>query len=556
MRGKPNVMGITAPSSNQYIGILHEAAEAWLPRSSFSAGEKVFLPLLAAKGIHLVDKEGIDSLKYSVANLSDFPVSLIAEGPGWNGDLFVLHDGTTFAADSEARVPVAFDIVPGKNGQAGTLDEWKTGVPALLADQALGAFVMMAAFAPVLLKFMPLVPNFTLEIIGPEGIGKSTLLKAASSVFGGTGSSATGRYWASCTAGVEALGPLIDTHRDHPLILDEFSILSAAGDTKPATKAYLQLGHDLGRSASGRGPVGTSGDMHRTVVLLAANESLRSMAEKPPTEGDQIITLTAPAAWQFGLFQSIPAPFTNGAAFAEALALNASQHHGNAIREFLRCLFKDLKENPQRVRKRLAKSQELFLKECGVDRNSGRELRIARIFAAVYAAGRLANLYKILPGRCPNYRAAALTCHRLYQAATAPSLPFIDVIEALIASDRVVKIPEGDDESIGDLAAAAVGTLYFKSAYRELRIHPSKILLAFPNWAAIKDSEEVKSLLVREKGKSGQNKSKARLAPGQPIERLYCFRLPLPEPSIFDKTAEHAPQPSPDADDGWDDIGD
>jgi len=531
------ILGITAPSGIRYVGISSGADTAWLPQSVFSAGDRVFVPALAVRNRHLIDKKEIEAFKGQLARLTDFPPGIIVEAPGWNGDVFALHNGTTFGADANLYIPIAFDVTANKNMTAGTKEGWLTQVATPLAAQPLGAFLMSAMFVPFLQRFMPQVANFAIEVIGPEGIGKSTLLQAASSVFGATGIDGPHRFWESFATGVDALPKLIAAHRDHPLILDEANVLFASPDRKASATAYALLAHDLGRRETARGSLHAVASAYRGLVVLASNESLQTMAGMPPIAGDQIITLVVPSAWKHGVFVKIPKRYADGGAFAEALSTAASRHHGLAAREFLRRLTADMAKDRSRLQRRLDLWQDKFLKMAGVDRNIGKELRTARAFAAVYAAGKLATRYKILP-RSYRCRTAMLTCYQLHRDATAPDIPFRDRLEALIASGSVVAVSDKDDAEQAQRVREAIGTLHEKGSYRELRIPPDRIRTAFRDWDRLKGTAAVKEVLVGEKGKRGQDKSKARLAPSFPKERLYCFRLPPSERSMFDRLSE------------------
>jgi hypothetical protein len=516
-----DLVGITSPKGTQYVGVTCGAKTAWFSRALFAQGSKVFVPILAERGIHLVDKKDQDAFTVKLSHLS-FAEIPVVEAPGWNGDVYALHDGSVFAADETASIPVMFKLMLDKNARQGTKDGWQSAI-SLLSNQLLGTFLVMMGFLGPLRRFMPHVPNFALEIVGPEGIGKSTLLQVVSSIHGGTGLNSSGRYWTSCAVGVDALSRAIGDHKDAVLILDDVNNLRA--DKKAIEKAYFLLGHDLGRAETTRGSLGQIGEMYRGAVLLAGNESLRAMAGKPPIAGDQIITLKIPAAWSHGVFSELPEGCGDGASFAEKLSHSVSENHGGAIRKFLRGLLADLKSDPVRFQERLDKLQMRFLKSANADSNHGKAFRTARAFAAIYAAGQLAKRYKVLP-KSYDCKSAAIACYNLY-ALGEEVASFSDRLEALIASNDILPVSNRADALQSKLANEAMGTLHLKSTHREVRIDPAKIMSAFPDWAQIKASQEVKNLLVGEKGPRPQLKSKARLAQGLPSVRLFCFRLPL-----------------------------
>ena len=80
-------------------------------------------------------------------------------------------------------------------------------------------------------------------------------------------------------------------------------------------------------------------------------------------------------------------------------------------------------------------------------------------------------------------------------------------------------------------ATQALGTLLVKSTYREVRVDPKKILIAFPDWDRLKEDKDVLNYLVKD---GNHRKAKASLAPGIEKRRLWCFRFPLQDDGLFD----------------------
>lgn len=520
------LIGATAANGHRYVGTCLDNNVAWLPLSTITAGDKSIVAAHAARGVHLAGRPMLDRFHHQVAALAAFPHHDIAVESGWNADVYALQDGRTFSAYRGHDVPNAFELRPGKNASVGTLPEWQEEVAAPLAGQPLGSFLLAASFVPILLRFMPEVPNVAIEVVGAEGIGKTTLLRAVASTYGGPGGDGCTRYWESFASGPDALPDLVAAHCDQLLILDEANALEASPDKRSFEKAYVHLGYDLGRCQTASGSLHSAGLSYRGFVLLAGNESLRDKAQRQQLPGEQIVTLTVPPNSEHGIFSKLPARFADGAAFAEALMAGTRGAHGTAVPSFLTKLCVDIREDMPGLQKRLNDWQNRFLTKVGVDRNDGKQLRMARVFAAVYAAGLLAKRYHVLPSKVLMWTATRRTYH-LYKRGGPSFVPFHDRLVELVASERVMKVPEKCSVLPRREVLAGIGTLHINNRYRELRIPQNRIDEAFPDWRQIRTSGPVRDFLVGEEGKRGQDKSYARLAPGFARERLYCFRLPL-----------------------------
>jgi hypothetical protein len=89
----------------------------------------------------------------------------------------------------------------------------------------------------------------------------------------------------------------------------------------------------------------------------------------------------------------------------------ALHHYGTPGITFLRKLTKELKEDRDGSKKWLECRMEFYLKKAGISGWDGPQARVARRFALVYAAGRLAQKYKILPWKWEEMFEAVHRCH-------------------------------------------------------------------------------------------------------------------------------------------------
>jgi putative DNA primase/helicase len=134
--------------------------------------------------------------------------------------------------------------------RSGQLSDWRRKVAEPVCGNPLAMFALAVAFAGPLQKLMG-VESGGFHLVGPSSIGKSTILIAAGSVWGGGGSSGFCNTWLSTS---NALDDIANVHSDCFLALDETAV---AGDTlRRAARLVL---HAAYRLADGDGSAATCG---------------------------------------------------------------------------------------------------------------------------------------------------------------------------------------------------------------------------------------------------------------------------------------------------------
>ena len=511
--------GVIADSGQRYVWLNQLDTSALIPPKVFVLSNKALVSTLAEHQIMVTDKKELEALVASVQHLDYSPIKGICETTGWTGNRFAMQDGTVIATEPEAPPCVAFPTASGRPSTAGTHKAWKVGAARPLAEQPLPAFVLMLPFLAPLLHLMPMVPNFTIGLTGRVGCGKSTLLKIAASASGGIGVGGGNRYWHCLEEVGGGMAELLDVHRDQLMIFDNGEALFTKANAKAAAKIYKALAHDLPSAKV------------RSVALIATRDSLRDAGGFGVQGSDHLIPLWVSDAAPHGVFESPPKDFPSGAAFAEALTLQAAANHGHAIRRFVEKVAASKSTNLDRLQRRIDAWQREFLEQAAVDGNDGMDQRVARIFAAVFAAGSEARHRGILP-KALNCLDVALRCYRAHYIPDEAEQPFATRLKTLIQRSDIVTISKGANKEVqAEASSKALGTVVHLSTRRELRIPKSKIYMAFSDWDQLKNRDDVRSVLKVD----GRNlASKTTLAPGLKKDRLFCFRLEFEDESIFD----------------------
>lgn len=315
-------------------------------------------------------------------------------------DCFVFGDNQVLSLPGAERVtPTSADCAAVLT-EKGTLEEWQANVatPALHSKRMM--FGLSVALAAPLLQILDL-PCGTFHLNGTSGDGKSSILKAAASVYGGE-ERVTG--WDKTKNGFEAVAA---RHNNQPLIIDELG----QGDLDELDKVAYQLNNGVGRDRMTRNATLRKAARWSLIALSAGEFSLSEMKRQKSRNGRahtatgervRFICIPCDAGQGLGVLDSLPGGVTDDKAAndAQRVALLARvssfKATGVAGRKYLMELMQDVRDNGREA----LKEQYLeFEKEfiARVDRGglAPTERRVIRHFAAVAFAGELGIDYGV-----------------------------------------------------------------------------------------------------------------------------------------------------------------
>jgi hypothetical protein len=244
----------------------------------------------------------------------------------------------------EVRPPeIDFAGDPDRCAQGGLLSTWTTQVADPLAKHPIPAFVILTAFAPFVLPLTGRVDNFSFEIIGKGGTGKSTIQLLAASALGPIVDGGNGQYWTTFDTTKAGTQTVLETYSGHTIYMDEATL---AGDGNGAKARALHLLHFAFQVASGKGRTikgKLAKGMQRCVAVVSSNDGLANLAgydgsrELGPAL-DRLIPLRIDKDRPFGVFERLPSGGGSLKEFAQSLTRIASENHGRAGRRFIRHL--------------------------------------------------------------------------------------------------------------------------------------------------------------------------------------------------------------------------
>ncbi|MFI0847753.1 DUF927 domain-containing protein [Mesorhizobium sp. IMUNJ 23232] len=359
---------------------------------------------------HRSRKEIIDAAE----NLVDSEPALHVGRYGWYDRQYVKPGDEL--PDRIDGLPVISDLPANARPWAhnGTIDGWQTGVAHLCEGQAIPTFVMSCAFASLILKFAPSISdNPFFELADDTSGGKSTMLELSASVFGKTEDWIDN--WDTTVNGLEEKMALA---ADSILQLDEENHFMAGGGTKET------LASTIFKLASGSEKARFGQDTARKFRFLGlstANQpiaSLLSTIEKSRADAVKVRLATIPVNAPFGCFDTVPSGEESSADAILAVKNLARDHHGHAAREFLGVLkgrYLSRSFGAELLKRKIARYMQEFRDLVGGDLNRP-EGRLLDKFALVYAGGRLAYRFRVLPFR--GIGPAVLQVYRRSQIAT------------------------------------------------------------------------------------------------------------------------------------------
>ena len=282
-----------------------------LPRKLLTQGRRVE-ELLQASGLHVYVLSG-NSGKCPLAEflnavpMDALPRAVSVTHGGFVSDAFdcfVFGDNQVLSLPGAERVTSTSADCAAVLTEKGTLEEWQTNVatPALHSKRLM--FGLSVALAAPLLQILDL-PCGTFHLNGTSGDGKSSILKAAASVYGGE-ERVTG--WDKTKNGFEAVAA---RHNNQPLIIDELG----QGDLDALDKVAYQLNNGVGRDRMTRNATLRKAARWSLIALSAGEFSLSEMKRQKSRNGRahtatgervRFICIPCDAGQGLGVLDSLP----------------------------------------------------------------------------------------------------------------------------------------------------------------------------------------------------------------------------------------------------------
>lgn len=298
---------------------------------------------------------------------------------GWCGNAFVLPD-VVVGPNAAGVIFQTGERAHDEHTQAGTLDGWRAEIAARAVQNPLFLLALSAAFAGPLLKLTN-TEGGGLHFVGDSSTGKTTILEAACSVWGGTGYR---RSWRATANGMEGAAALFN---DCLLALDEIS----EAEPKEVGAIVYALGNGRGKQRASRSGAARSVTRWQAFIVSTGERTIATTMQEGGQRakaGQSVRLLDIPASRRFGCFDELHG-MESGTALSDAIKRAAAQQHGRPGRAFLERLAHDGRDMAQYLEK--FKAQQAF----NPDEAEGQDKRAASRFALLALAGELATEYGI-----------------------------------------------------------------------------------------------------------------------------------------------------------------
>lgn len=506
------IEGCRSRSDTRYYFVTKDGAHAFVPAHIANSDLRQFCRILANRGILVPPGRQFRELQDMVSREQEFSPRNLVDGYGWHSDCFVLASGEVIAHAGQAP-EVAVPLTPGKCAMSGSLRQWKHHVAAPLAGQPLLQAPMLAAFASPLLAIYDRSLPLTFELFGAASANLELATMVVSSVCGSP--ARNGGYGTDFGAGVDDPADVFSRHADLPLVFTAADMFAASVPPKRLAEGYVSV---ICRTS------GTASAAASSFALLTTKEPLVvAFGDGPLADMAQIhqVVLTVGQDRQYGIFDRLPKGFESAQDAAAALDTAARRYHGTAIRSYLEQLVAARFTSEGALRKLIVDNVLRFRAAANVDLNDQAEVRVADAFGLLFAAGRLAQRYEVLPA---NWRIgpSLMRCYREHRWHQVPSAPLVDRLRALAASDEVVDLSANEDAAFPEAAADA--RMYVKHTIRgtELLIRQDAIASVLPDHKTLLVKPSSQALMKRE----GTRLVTQRTIGAEKKVRVYCFVLP------------------------------
>ncbi len=299
---------------------------------------------------------------------------------GWHGNRAYVLPDQVIGPDAGQIVFQSNQAAYEEFATAGTLLAWKEGIAAKAVNNPMFALGLSCAFVGPLLKLTN-SEGGGIHMVGDSSSGKSTIARAASSVWGGK---EYRRSWSTTANGLEGAAALFN---DGLLVLDEISEC----EPKDVGKIIYALGNGYGKQRANRS--GAARSVTRWLVFPLSNGE-RTIATAIKEGGGRVKAgqsmrlLDLPTKRQHGVWDDLH-NFPHGAALSDYISSEALANYGHAGRAFLERITYDDQDFCERLSKIRSNPN---LRAEGAE---GQEKRAAGRFALIALAGELATEYNI-----------------------------------------------------------------------------------------------------------------------------------------------------------------
>lgn len=369
-------------NSNQWGLVLnwvdrdYKSHEFVLLKSLLQGDVKEYRQQLANGGLNLVNSN--QAKHYLTEYLQHYStpkrVKIVNE-TGWHGDNFVLPNAVIPQSDDDKIILQNDNLANHGYAQRGTLEQWRNAIAKPCENQSRLNFAICCGFAGVLLDIMDIEKGFGFHFYGASSIGKSLMLKVASSIWGNK----IINSWRNTDNAMENLAKL---YHDNLLCLDEI----AECEPKAVRNIAYMLANGQGKNRMAKDSKAQNLRLFRNITLSNGEITIQQkIAEMGQTikAGQEIrlTSITADTGKGLGVFDDV----TDSKKAVHELENACKQFYGVAGMEWLY----DIAKDRQQTRETAKAYQDEFMSLYPVISHQAH--RLLKQMAVVACAGELAS---------------------------------------------------------------------------------------------------------------------------------------------------------------------
>ena len=518
------IKGATTLDGTQFVAVTRGDKTGWISHTAFALETpREIKSKLASQGVVLIGSDW-GTVVNQVQALQSFPPRRLIEQPGWTGNHFTMADGSVIGPGKRRKPKALFAGDGFFSSTKGTLGSWRDGVAAPLVGQNLLSFLLMAGFASPLLTLTQRQSNFGFELVGKGGCGKTTALYVMASACGPAVHSSGSNYWMSFNMTMAGMEKQLQRYNHLLTLFDEANLIVGSRSSQEVG----EFRERVFRLSDGRTKSTAYSPMQqtvRTIYLTTANEPVSTLLaggddRTNAAAADRLITLMLDDNRPHGTFDFIPPEFGDATDFANHLKSVIADHYGVPLRQFLDKVAKARASDERALRADIRAYEMKFVRKVGVDTNDGSATRVAEAFGLVYAAGRLAVKFGVLPSNFQCMKAAKY-CYAMYAAHSRVPL-LEEQLSALAAGDNVIKLKAKKLPKVSD--ARFRTTTAFKRKGKggriELMVSRAALKTMRSDAASLVKRAKAAGVLIHDKDRNTMDRTVRR---GKGQEPVYVF---------------------------------
>lgn len=431
--------------------------------------------------------------------------------PGWNKGQFALANGAIYAEHKERSAPVfpKEDVAQ----SSGTLQSWNLDVGAKVMKHDFPSFIIMLTLAAPVAGLLPMFDTYPVEAV-LDSEHQSWLISTLVGCVNGRPRNSH-HFPQFNVASALRDDRLLSPYADLLSVLTNSNL--ALHQLTPAKRAsFISDLFDL---------TGSGGTPHAAGSRIHLFVNPKPLAEMVGAENDlgrevaaRLISLNFKEARLNGMFESSAGgPSAN--ALADELQNAAHNNHGALLHHFLNKLTKTYGSNTNDLALYIDKHTRVFDIQCA-KQNLFISFRDLKFFGLVYATGKLAKSWKLLP---PGFRPghSTLNVYKKMRASAQQNDP-VKTLKELLAHESAMHLGR-DQDGVQDRPAADCNLFVMhRKEYVEIWMRPRAVASLIPGCKPSTIRSDLERFLVRD---DRHLKTKRSVPPRGKQERLFVFRL-------------------------------